>query len=406
MSGPHHIVMLNMVNSQNTFLLNGSILKLNVGGQSNIRMEDEGGGSISLNMHLTSLLQNLKWEKEISKKTTFVANQQLTFENNTNYGGRILIPDANFLEYNTSGYFKFSLNKVILEAGAGVNSKHVQTFQTGTLNTPGEQIQPFTRNFLTGNGMLGAVYNPTEWLTLKTNTGSGYRAPNLAELSSNGVHEGVYRYEIGDPNMKPEQNLNSDFTMEVDKGPLFLSASTYYDRFFNYVYLAGSNKTYYTFPVFYYKQQDAKIYGGEFLASLKPESLKGLEWKESFTMTRGILDFGGNLPFIPAYKLSSALHFEKRFSGRLSALFVEPEYVYVFKQDKPAQFETATGDYYLLNLTSAVTITAPHGNWRLGLTGTNLTNNAYADHLSRLKYYGILNEGLNFVVSVRKDFKW
>jgi iron complex outermembrane receptor protein len=35
-------------------------------------------------------------------------------------------------------------------------------------------------------------------LIVRLNLASGFRAPNLAELTSNGVHEGTNRYEIGD----------------------------------------------------------------------------------------------------------------------------------------------------------------------------------------------------------------
>ena len=406
MAGPHHIGILNLFNSQNTLFLRNSVLKLNGGFQSNIRMEDEGGGQISLNMHLFSALQSLRWEKKLSPKTTFVANQQFTFENNTNYGGRILIPDASFFEGNGSGFLKITLGKVILETGAGVNYKNIKTIATGTLNTPGEKIQPFDKNNLTGNGMLGAAWNPSEWLTVKSNTGTGFRAPNLAELSSNGVHEGVYRYEIGDPNLKIEQNINSDLSIEIGKKQWFLSASGFYNHFFNYVYLAGTSDTFYTFPVFHYKQQDASILGGEFFSSIAPKALKGFSFKEGFSYTQAMFDNGGYLPFIPAYKINSSIRFEKKLHGKVENFFVEPEFVYVFKQDHPAQFETPTSDYALINVFSGCSIKARSGNWRLGLTGTNLANRAYADHLSRLKYYRLNNQGINFVLSARKDFRW
>jgi iron complex outermembrane receptor protein len=47
------------------------------------------------------------------------------------------------------------------------------------------------------NGSAGISFNPADQWNLKVNLSSGYRAPNLAELSSNGVHEGTFRYEIG-----------------------------------------------------------------------------------------------------------------------------------------------------------------------------------------------------------------
>lgn len=405
MTGPHHNVMLNLFSSQNTFRLRKSTLKVNLGVQSNKREEDEGGGQISLNMHLLSVLQSLKWEKELTKKTTFVLNQQFTFENNTNYGIRILIPDATFMEANVSGYFKFNLGKIIVETGVGVNSKSIQTFKTAQLNPPGSDVAPFTKNHITGNGMAGAAYNPNEWLTIKTNIATGFRAANLAELSSNGVHEGVYRYEIGDPNLKVEQNLSTDLMLEATARQWFFSLSAYYNRFLDYIYLAPTSEKYYGFEVFRFRQQDARIFGSECVLQFSPVALKGISLKEAFTFTRGDLDNGDNLPCIPAHKLSSSVRYEKKLKGKVNSVFFEPEHIYVFDQGLPSPFETITHSYHLLNFTSGIRVAATNGDWHFGLTGTNLTNTAYAGHLSRLKYFGLLNQGINFVVSARKEFR-
>ena len=39
---------------------------------------------------------------------------------------------------------------------------------------------------------------------LKLNLARGFRAPNISELSSNGVHEGTQRYELGNTSLKPD----------------------------------------------------------------------------------------------------------------------------------------------------------------------------------------------------------
>lgn len=405
MAGPHHNVMLNLFNSQNTFRLSNSTLKLNGGIQSNRRMEDEGGGEISLDMHLLSLLQNLRWEKKLNPKTTLIINQQYTYTNNKNYGGRVLIPNASMMEGNLSGFLRFNFNKVIIEAGAGGNFKYIHTLQTKMLNAPGEPVQPFTRNKIAGNAMAGVAYNPNQKLTIKGNIATGYRAPNLAELSSNGLHEGVYRYEIGDPNLKPEQNINTDINLGYEDKEWRVGASAFYNHFLNYVYLSPTSESFFGFPVFRFMQQNASLFGGELYFSYIPKTINWLEWRESFTITQGKLDAGGNLPFIPAYKLRSSLRFEKKPLTLQKTAFIEPEFVYVFKQDRPAQFETMTDAYYLLNINSGVIIPAKNGNWTVGLTATNITSQVYADHLSRLKYLGQYNQGINFVLSVRKAFK-
>ncbi len=406
MKGPHHNVMLNLFNSQNTFKLSKSVLKLSVGAQSNKREEDEGGGQISLNMHLLSLLQSLRWEKDLSRSISFVASQQFTYENNTNYGKRILVPDANFMEGNLSGYLKGLFGKFTVELGAGISDKNIRTFKTNNLNPPGSPVAPFTKNDVTANVLAGIVFNASEWLSVKTNTSTGSRSANLAELSSNGMHEGVYRFEVGDPNLKAEQNLNTDLTVEVNKRDWLFSASVYHDRFLNYIYLMNSDSTYYGYPIYYFRQQNARIFGSEIVLNVQPQSWRGLSVKEVFSATRGELDKDGNLPFIPAFKSSTSVRLEKQLNGRISSFFVEPEYEYVFNQDMPAQFETPSASYYLLNCSAGITVKGQTGNWQLGLVGTNLTNSAYIDHLSRLKAWGMLNQGINFVISARKQIKW
>jgi iron complex outermembrane receptor protein len=52
-------------------------------------------------------------------------------------------------------------------------------------------------------------------LIVRLNLASGFRAPNLAELTSNGVHEGTNRYEIG-KDLKTEQNVQSDINLEYN----------------------------------------------------------------------------------------------------------------------------------------------------------------------------------------------
>lgn len=406
MPGPHHNVMLHLFNSQNEFLLRGgSKLNVNAGFQSNMRAEDEGGGQISLKMHLLSLLESMRWEKDLGSKATLVINQQYTYEQNTNYGFRIIIPDATFVEGNVSGYLKIKTEKFITELGVGVSDKYIHTIKTKGLNPPGSEVAPFSRNNVTWNAMGGTVYQAGNAVSIKANVSTGFRSPNLAELSSNGVHEGVYRYEIGDPDLKVEKNINTDLGIEIAKRQWTFGVSVYYNRFLDYVYLAADTVTYFGFPVYRFRQQDAELYGTECMLNIAPKALKGISLREIFAATRGEKDTGGYLPFIPAYKLNSVLRYERRISKKISSIFVEPEYVYVFRQDRPAQFETTTASYYLLNFTSGMTLSSLRGRyWQIGITGTNLTNTVYTDHLSRLKYYGLFNQGINFVLSVRKVF--
>jgi hypothetical protein len=118
-------VSLNILSSDNRISLQNSTLKVNVGGQSNLRMEDEGGGETSLKMLLSSGLYNVQWVKPLSTKTQFVVGNNFLFQNNTNYGKRVIIPDANTVESGASVYVRNTSGKFILEAGTGFScEKH------------------------------------------------------------------------------------------------------------------------------------------------------------------------------------------------------------------------------------------------------------------------------------------
>ena len=94
--------------------------------------------------------------------------------------------------------------------GTGAAFRDIHTFKTVGVNTPGREIQPFNKTKPSLNGAIGVSINPGEKLNIKVDLSTGFRSGNLAELSSNGLHEGTLRWEIGDPNLKIEQNLNSE----------------------------------------------------------------------------------------------------------------------------------------------------------------------------------------------------
>lgn len=401
MIGPHHTVVLNVINSKNTKTLNdNSLLRLNGGIQSNLRLENEGGGQVSLNIHLISALANIKWEKQLSESTNLITNGQLTLANNTNYGARIIIPDANIFEINASAFLRHIQGNWIIEGGAGLANKSIRTFETRQLNSPDKEIKPFTISRPSLNGMLGFCLFPISNLTIKSNLSTGYRAANLAELSSNGLHEGTIRYEIGDPSLGIEHNLNGDLNLEYDAKNFFVYLSGYYNQVYNYIYLAPTPEEFFGYPIYRYLQQDAYLYGAEAILTIRPENWKDLQLKNSFALTRGTLRDGNYLPFIPAQKITSSMRYTKKLSSTLSSFYLEPEVAHVFSQTRPAVFENSTSSYTLFNFFAGVEIPKKESAITITLSAQNILNTAYADHLSRLKYFGLLNPGRNFMLNM------
>lgn len=401
LKGPHHTVMFNVLSSQNTITLKNSVLKFTAGLQSNSRQEDEGGGKISLNMLLTTGLYNLQWIKYLSPKIEMILSNSSSFENNKNFGSRVIIPDAYMFETAVSAFFKFHIDKLIIETGAGVNDKWIKTLLTEGVNTPDRSIQPFTKNWITGNGLVGFTYNPSQQFNVKLNVSSGFRAPNLAELASNGLHEGIFHYELGDPNLKTEENINLDLTLSYIDKWFSISASAYNNKFFNYIYLQQVPRDFYGFPWYDYKQQDADLYGGEAEFEITPQDkARGLSLSGNFATIVGKTKDGNYLPYIPATKLGGIIKYEHDIKQKVKDAYVQVGFDYVFAQNSPAPLETATPSYYLLNASIGAKFPLKRTVLNISITGNNLLNAKYYDHLSRFKTYGIYNIGRDIILNV------
>lgn len=402
--GPHHIVILNIASSQNTFYLQHSEIKLNVGVQSNQRMEDEGGGAISLNMHLITGEYTFRWIKSLSAKTDLILANITSVENNTNYGKRKIIPDAWMVETGVSAFLKYHIQKSVIEFGAGAGSRYIKTLLTTGVNTDEKEIDPFHINRPFGNGMIGFSINPNDAWNFKLNFASGVRSPNLAELSSNGLHEGIFTYEIGDPDLKNEINLNGDADISYTGKSIQFTISGFYNHFIDYIYLAPTDEEWFGFPIYRYLQQNANLYGGEASFSCTPAFLKHGKIQIAYSGMIGQTEDGNNLPFIPAQKFTPEIHYEFAEIKNLQILYFFINNDFVFKQSNIAPEETITDAYQLLNAGIGCTFLTNHFPVELSLTGNNLLNEVYYDHLSRFKPLGLYNIGTNIILNCKINF--
>ncbi|MCB0761214.1 MAG: TonB-dependent receptor [Flavobacteriales bacterium] len=404
MSGPHHRVMLHMVSSENTVRLRRSMLDINAGFQSNRRSEDEGGNQLSLRMQLLTGQYLMKWTKALSDHVLWVMAHGSSMEWNHNFGKRKIVPDAQLFESNLSGYIKYSQSGWDLELGGGLGIRQIDTYLTATVNSAKKEIDPFSQTRWFYSGMAGATWNPKRWITLRANLASGVRAPNLAELSANGLHEGIYTYEIGDPNMTNEQNLNTDIGMEIHAQHVGLSISGFYNAFSGYIYLDPTNEEWFGFPVYRYRQHRALIYGGEISAWWKPEIIHGPSLSISADGLVGRLEGGEYLPYMPANRLKPRLDYVREVNKRLS-LNAYVENLWVAAQHLVNTLEQPTPARQLLNAGVGFAVEQSKATFSVKLEVNNALNRAYYDHMSRLKMFGMLNMGRDIRLHIYIKFK-
>jgi iron complex outermembrane receptor protein len=393
------------------FILGKGQLKTVFAYQNNIRKEfEESVTEPGLNLNLKSYTYDVKYYFPNMGKWEPAFGVQGMYQQNVNEGEEFLIPDYNSNNVGAFVYLKRNFDKGAINIGARYDYKKVNGKD---LNFDGEQVfTGFNNEFSNVSGSLGFAYEIAKNLVLKGNAGSGFRAPNIAELGANGRHEGTFRYEIGNSKLKQETSIQFDLGLEYTAESVTFGLNAYANRIFNYIYPGNFNDetipfsnedgSTETLPVYRYVQTNADLVGGE--ASVDFHLVKSLHFENSFSYTRGVnrtTDLA--LPFIPAASINNELRFEPGIKG-LADSYIKVGVTNTFKQARFDSFETQTNGYTLLDAGVGTSINTAKGKLNIWVTGQNLLNKEYYNHLSRYKPAGIYNPGRNVTFGISVPF--
>lgn len=398
---PYQWVQNHVLSLDNKFYLSSSSLDLKLGYTFNDRREFEESADPALEMHLQTLSYDLKYELPKKGKLDLIFGLQGMHQTNKNFGEELLIPDALTNDFGILSTAHYHLQKVDFQAGFRYDHRLIDAETHGEPGT-GDFIPAVERDFNSYTGALGVKYDFKEVITARLNFASGFRAPNLAELSSNGVHEGANRYEIGNPGLDNEQNDQLDLALEYRNKHLEVFTNAFYNHINDYIYLEPTGEMIAGNEVFEYVQNNAKLYGGEAGFHLHPHPLDWLHFESSYELVIGEQENGQALPLIPAQSVNNRLRFE--FQDFLEESYFSLSLKTVFDQNRTGMFETASKAYSLLNAGLGGNIDLGFAGLKLQLTGTNILNKTYIAHLSRLKPNGIPNMGRNLIISAKLDF--
>ncbi|MGB5553716.1 MAG: TonB-dependent receptor [Flavobacteriaceae bacterium] len=398
---PYQEIATHTVSSKTNLFLEKSSLEFTLGLIANKREEFEDGSEAALSMQLNTLSYNLQYHlPKISKFETIIGIQGM-HQSNVNSGEEVLIPDAITDDFGLMATSHWHISEQSdIQLGLRYDHRKIKGEENGVLGEEGF-IAELNRKFNSFNTALGYKVNFSKHLIGRVNLASGFRAPNLAELTSNGVHEGANRYEIGDPNLKNERNFQTDVALEYQNEHIEFFANGFYNAVSDFIYLNPEGTLIDTDPVYRYRQQNANLYGGEFGFHFHPHPLDWLHFESSYETVIGKLDTGGYLPLIPANRLYNTLRIE--FDKK--DVKVDNGYVFLtlqnyFAQNRPSIFETSTDGYTLLNAGLGSTLQLFGQPMDFRISGNNLLNETYISHLSRLKIDGIANIGRNISIGL------
>ncbi|RZK81317.1 MAG: TonB-dependent receptor [Pedobacter sp.] len=389
------------------FILGNGQLKTVLAFQKNLRKEfEESKDEAGLNLDLNSYTYDLKYFFPNAGIWEPAVGLQGMFQNNTNHGDEFLIPDYNTSSVGAFAYLKRNFEKGAINIGARFDYKNIDGKD---LIFGGEQVfTGFNNNFSNVSGSLGFAFEVAKNLVLKGNAGSGFRAPNIAELGANGRHEGTFRYEIGNSQLKQETSLQFDLGLEYTAKTVTFGLNAYANRIYNYIFPGNFNNEIMedtdedgnaeSLPVYRFVQTNADLIGGEL--SVDFHLIKSLHFENSFAYVKGTnRSNNAALPFIPAATINNDLRFEPTING-LSGSFVKIGVSNVLKQNRFDSFETQTNGYTLLDAGFGTTVSAGKRKLNVWVTGQNLLNKQYYNHLSRYKPENIYNPGRNVTFGI------
>lgn len=409
---PYQDINNHVFSSKSTVFFNNSSLEINLGYIYNNRQEfeeehahdeedheeehdedheDEHDGhseeEAALNMKLKTFNYDVKYNlPDVGRFETIVGVQGMN-QVNGNYGEEILIPDAVTNDLGILATSHIHFESIDLQLGFRYDFRDIVI------------ENDIRRNFNSFNGAIGAKTTLFNTIVTRLNIASGFRAPNLSELGSDGVHHGTNRYEIGNIDLVNEQNLQFDLALEYNSDHLEVFANGFYNYIKDYIYLAPNGEIIDGSPAYNYVQDNARLYGGEFGFHFHPHPLDWLHFESSFETVTGKRDNGDYLPLIPANSIINTIRIEYDTNWLVNGYgFVKLRSTFV--QNNVSAFETATPGYNLLSAGFGGTVSLFKRDLSISLSGTNLTNKRYINHLSRLKPEGIYNMGRNIVLGL------
>lgn len=429
-----------LVWDNNVYLHNGGRLALTLGYQWNRRKElgnvlapDEPDLFLKLNTFNYGLKYYLP---EMNGWQTTIGVNGMQQKNNIG-GEEYLIPAYDLFDAGVFAVTSKTFDKLTVSGGLRFDNRHMNI--KGLQLDGGEmKFASFDRDFSNVSGSAGLSYAASQQVTLKLNVARGFRAPNISELAANGVHEGTIKYEYGNQDLKPEVSTQGDLGLEFNSQHISLTAGVFYNHISNFIFArklvnaAGSDSIPVTdndegYSAFKYQQNTANLYGGELMLDIHPHPIDWLHFENTFSYVRSSVsnstDSTKYLPNIPAARWLSELKGKfKKVGGVMQNAYIGVQLDKTFAQNDvfyAYQTETATSGYTLLNAGIGTDFVNRKNNkvlFSLHLAANNLTDVAYQNHLSRLKYapenevtgrMGVFNMGRTFSmkVSIPIDFK-
>lgn len=319
-----------------------------------------------------------------------------------------LIPD--YREGNGGMYFNSQLpaGKLIFEFGGRYDLQLINVW--AITNSLPREIVKREHVFHDLAVAAGLVFPQNEKSETRINNMIVRRSPEVNELYSNGLHQGIAGIEEGDWSLTPEMSIKSILTQSVlVREILHLELTAYSHLIYDYIFLKPQDELRLTirgaFPVYRYTQSDAWIRGVDFgwIADISER----FEWSAKMSMIKGsTIQEKNPLSLIPPTYISSSfsLSVDDHWKWKGTKFRIEGEYTGRQNQwDEEGELLAPPGDYLLLSARIESGFQVGSNLLHFSLHADNLLNTEYRNYLNRLRYFAA-EQGRSLRINIRYEF--
>jgi iron complex outermembrane receptor protein len=349
----------------------------------------------SLSMTLQNSSYNLRYTYQ-AEKWKWISGVMGMYQLNTNASNASdqLIPNASTLD---NGIYS-----TLMRAGDKINFQVGLRYDIRQLNVLEDSLnQSFSYQGL--NGALGLVYHGKS-VTLRSALSTGFRAPHLTELFSNGFHHGALRYEIGDVRLKPEKATQLDLTVEWQKEHFSLLFNPYVNYIRDFISLLPQDSLVEGIPVFTYNRiAEVYYFGADLGVHLHPHFLHNLHLESSLSYIDTYALQDSAIAMLPQPRIQTQLRYEFDRKNKICLKEIFLQHAWLGDQSKVAFYELPSKQYHLLDVGLNFSF-GKKSIFEASIGCKNILNERYIDHLSRLKNIQLPGPGRNFYINLKYIF--
>lgn len=281
-----------------------------------------------------------------------------------------------------------------LNASVRYDLGHIDT------DSHGSDVVSVDKRFNDCSLAVGAVFSPVKEHEFRASAGRAYRLPSANELTSNGVHHGAFRHELGDGSLVGEKGWQFDLSYSLRRKRVEASVSPFFSYYSHFISLHPTGE-WSMLPdagqIYKYVDSPANFYGGEL--HVKVNMVRDFYYDFSGEYIHSMdLDSHTATPFSPPASMRNTLSWERK---QWQAYV---EFHSVAAQRHVCHNEDETPGYSLFNIGGKIDFPIKTGNLSLLVKASNIFNTFYLNHLNFYRKIELPEAGFDIQTTIRLTF--